>query len=140
MSCEIIMDVTGDLTRVALRRGREILEMYIDIRGSEKLAGNIYKGRVQNILPGMQAAFVDIGLEKNAFLYAGDIMVDTADFEDTDESKVEKKLRDQTAIKKMLKVGQELLVQVIKEPGGTKGPRVTTHLTVPGHTCVLVPR
>jgi ribonuclease G len=139
MSCEIIMDVTGDLTRVALRRGREILEMYIDIRGSEKLAGNIYKGRVQNILPGMQAAFVDIGLEKNAFLYAGDIMVDTADFEDTDESKVEKKLRDQTAIKKMLKVGQELLVQVIKEPGGTKGPRVTTHLTVPGHTCVLVP-
>lgn len=139
MSCEIIMDVTGDLTRVVLRRDFEILEMYIDMRGSEKLAGNIYKGRVQNILPGMQAAFVDIGLNKNAFLYAGDIMVDTGDFLGTDEHKVEKSLRDQTAIKKMLKVGQELLVQVIKEPGGTKGPRVTTHLTVPGHTCVLVP-
>ncbi|MBQ4637291.1 MAG: Rne/Rng family ribonuclease [Clostridia bacterium] len=139
MSRDILIDVCGPMTRVALVDGSDIQELYMESPTSEKLVGNIYKGKVQNILPGMQAAFIDIGLNKNAFLYAGDILVDTADFVGMDEKGVEKSLREQPAIRKLLSVGQELLVQVIKEPGGTKGPRVTTHITLPGRTCVMVP-
>lgn len=136
---EIIIDVDAPMTRVALREGGDIQELYMESDGGKKLVGNIYKGKVQNILPGMQAAFVDIGMKRNAFLYAGDIMVDTADFVGMDDRGVERSLREQPAIKKLLRVGQEIVVQVIKEPVGTKGPRVTTHITIPGHSCVLVP-
>ena len=136
---EILIDVSGRMTRVALKAGKEIEELYMEHEGGEKLVGNIYKGRVQNILPGMQAAFIDIGLEKNAFLYAGDILSDSADFMGADEKSIERQLLKNTAIKKLISVGQELLVQVIKEPVGTKGPRVTTNITVPGRTCVLAP-
>jgi len=139
MSREIIIDVSGIMTRVALREDGDLQELYIEDENENQLVGSIFKGKVQNILPGMQAAFIDIGISKNAFLYAGDILADKADFEGIDEKGVEKTLRDQPSIKNLLKVGQELLVQVIKEPGGTKGPRVTTHLTIPGRSCVLVP-
>ena len=119
MSRDILIDVCGPMTRVALVDSSDIQELYMESPTSEKLVGNIYKGKVQNILPGMQAAFIDIGLNKNAFLYAGDILVDTADFVGMDEKGVEKSLREQPAIRKLLSVGQELLVQVIKEPGGS---------------------
>ena len=139
MKREIIIDVSGTLTRVALREDGDIQELYVEGEHDCQLVGSIFKGKVQNILPGMQAAFIDIGLNKNAFLYAGDLLADKADFEGVDEKKVEKTMRDQPSIRKLLRVGQELIVQVIKEPGGTKGPRVTTHLTIPGRSCVLVP-
>ncbi|MEG0784595.1 MAG: hypothetical protein RR389_04120 [Christensenella sp.] len=77
---KIIADANTHEARVALTEGKELVEIQVETRGKERLVGNIYKGRVANILPGMQAAFVDVGLEKNAFLYAGDILCDESDF------------------------------------------------------------
>lgn len=137
MGSEIFVDINPYQTRVVLMENGIPAEIYIEGRGKERLVGNIYKGRVQNVLSGMQAAFVDIGLEKNAFLYAGDIQVDTADFKFPDGgdgvSIAPSRIQD------MVKTGQEILVQVIKEPVGTKGARVTTHVTLPGRSLVLMP-
>ena len=75
----IIVDVDSQWTRVGLLEGHELAEVYFEMQGSERIVGNIYLGKVQNVLPGMQAAFVDIGQERNAFLYAGDILSDKSD-------------------------------------------------------------
>ena len=112
-------------------------EIYIERRGRERLVGNIYKGKVQNVLPGMQAAFVDIGLERNAFLYAGDIQSDRSDFTFHGEQNDIKPAA--LNIKDIVKPGQEVMVQIVKEPVGTKGARVTTNITLPGRTLVLMP-
>lgn len=135
MGSEIFVDINPYQTRVVLMEDGMPAEIYIEGRGKERLVGNIYKGKVQNVLSGMQAAFVDIGLEKNAFLYAGDIQVDTADFKFSDGGVNLAPGR----IQDMVKPGQDILVQVIKEPVGTKGARVTTHVTLPGRTLVLMP-
>lgn len=133
MTKDILIETDSGQTRLALLEDGDLTEYYVERKGQEKLAGNIYLGRVANILPGMQAAFVDIGLEKNAFLHAGDILVDSADRE-----AIQSRLGNQS-IKKMLKTGQELMVQVVKEPGGTKGPRISSHVTLPGRLAVLLP-
>ena len=80
MRKEILVDINPYQTRVALLEDDVLAEIYIERRGRERIVGNIYNGKVQNVLPGMQAAFVDIGLERNAFLYAGDIQVNKSDF------------------------------------------------------------
>jgi len=137
MNRRIIADINAFEARVALLEDNHLVEIQVERRGRERLVGNIYKGRVENILPGMQAAFVDIGLDRNAFLYAGDILVDKADLhfdEDDSHGKV-----DVPNIKDILKVGQEIIVQVLKQPGGTKGARVTTHITLPARSLVLMP-
>ncbi len=138
---KIIADVNPHEARVALTENGSLAEIQVELRGQERLVGNIYKGRVANILPGMQAAFVDIGLEKNAFLYAGDILCDEQDFEFDAESEGEqiKKSLEIPNIKDILKPGQEIMVQVLKQPGGAKGARVTTHITLPGRLLVLMP-
>jgi ribonuclease G len=123
---EIVVNVEREETRVGILEDGVLAELYIERVGSQRLVGNIYKGIVENVLPGMQAAFVDIGLEKNAFLYVGDIIYE-------DEKISTKNIRD------VLKVGQEIIVQVVKEPIGTKGARVTTQLTLPGRYLVLMP-
>ncbi len=130
---DILIETSSGQTRLALLEDGELAEYYVERKGQEKLAGNIYLGRTENILPGMQAAFVDIGLDKNAFLHAGDILADSADRE-----ALKDKLGNQS-IKKMLRPDQELMVQVIKEPGGTKGPRISSHVTLPGRFTVLLP-
>lgn len=138
---KLIADVNPHEVRVALTEDGNIAEIHIETRGKERLVGNIYKGRAANILPGMQAAFVDVGLGKNAFLYAGDIYADEQDFEfeeSADEQQPKKSLEIPN-IKDILKPGQEILVQVLKQPGGTKGARVTTHITLPGRLIVLMP-
>ncbi len=120
-------------TRLAVIENSTLSEIYYERPGEEKLSGNIYVGRVENVLPGMNAAFVDIGLDKNAFLYAGDIQIDT---------RGEKALADKlmsARIEKMIRPGQEIVVQVVKEPGGTKGPRISSHITIPGRLMVLLP-
>jgi ribonuclease G len=109
-----------------LEKGR-LCEIYVERKGARPLAGNIYKGKVENVLPGMEAAFVDIGLEKNGFLYVEEVMV----HEDPD--KRPKK------ITQMLRSGQEILVQIVKDPMGTKGARLTTQLSIPGRFLVYVP-
>lgn len=141
MAKKIIADVNTYEARVALLEDGELAEIHVETRGQERLVGNIYKGRVANILPGMQAAFVDIGLEKNAFLYAGDILSDQSDFyfpEMNDEEPIEKKLEIKN-IKEMLSPNQEIVVQVLKQPGGSKGARVTTHITLANRYLVLMP-
>ncbi len=137
MRREIIADINPHEARVALIEEGELAEIHVEMRGNERLVGNIYKGRVENILPGMQAAFVDVGLERNAFLYAGDIIRDKDEFEVTPEGEpVQVRIPN---IREILKKGEELLVQVLKQQGGTKGARITTHITLPGRYCVLMP-
>ncbi len=137
MNKKIIADVCPLEARIALLENDKLVEIHVERRGKERLVGNIYKGRVANVLPGMQAAFVDIGLERNAFLYAGDILADTSDFEfgnGTEHPNLRPK-----SIEEMVREGQEIVVQVLKQPGGAKGARITTHVTLPGRMLVLMP-
>jgi len=131
MQSEIIVDVSFNQTRVAVLEDKELVEIYIEREDSQSIVGNIYKGVVENILPGMDAAFVNIGQEKNAFLYLGD--VNRLEFGDTDEY-YEIKTNPLA-----LRCGQEIVVQVIKEGYDQKGPRVTTNITLPGRYLVLLP-
>ncbi len=112
---------------MALVEDGRLAEIYIERPGKRSYAGNIYRGKVDNVLPGMDAAFVDVGLERNGFLYVDDI----ADPEDGE--KRPKK------ITQMLKPGQEVLVQVIKDPMGSKGARLTGQLSLAGRYLVYVP-
>jgi len=134
---EMIVDVNPGEIRVGILEDKELAEIHIERMSHQGLVGNIYRGKVSSVLPGMQAAFIDIGYEKNAFLYVGDAIAQK-EYSD-DEIDV---YRDYTGynISDILKVGQELTVQVIKEPIGTKGPRVSTHITLPGRYLVLLPK
>lgn len=136
MKKRIIVENNPMETQVAVLEDDELVELQVERRGQERLVGNIYKGIVQNVLCGMQAAFVDIGLEKNAFLYAKDIQVGRNDFDINNEEDDELRNYD---IKDLIKQGEEVMVQVFKEPGGTKGTRVTTNITLPGRMLVLMP-
>ncbi|WP_271629397.1 Rne/Rng family ribonuclease [Caldicellulosiruptor sp. DIB 104C] len=131
MQSEIIVDVSFGETRVAVLEDKELVEIYIERNDQQSIVGNIYKGVVENILPGMDAAFVNIGQDKNAFLYLGDI--NRLEFGDTDEY-YEIKTNPLA-----LRCGQEIVVQVIKEAYDQKGPRVTTNITLPGRYLVLLP-
>lgn len=137
MKKEIFVDINPYQTRVVLAENGVPSEVYIERRGRERLVGNIYKGKVQNVLPGMQAAFVDIGLERNAFLYVGDIQTDKSEFTFNGISPTIP--NGASNIKDIVKIGQEIMVQIVKEPVGTKGARVTTNITLPGRTLVLMP-
>lgn len=131
MAKEIIANVEPFETRVAVLDDGKLINLFIE-RG-EPLAGNIYKGRVANVLPGMEAAFVDIGLERNAFLHVGDIRSQRLAGEEVEES------FGRGAIAERLRAGQEILVQVTKEPMGSKGARVTTYVALPAYYLVLMP-
>jgi len=134
---EIIIDVGSRQTRVALLENKELTEIYIERQSEERITGNIYKGRVENVLPGMQAAFINIGLDKNAFLYVKDALPNT--YFDEDEEYVSSAQYKDYQIDELLKAGQEIMVQIMKEPIDTKGARVTTHITLPGRYAVLMP-
>jgi len=154
---EILVEVSSEETRVAIIENRELVEYYTEKTYGRRLIGNIYRAKVQSVLPGMQAAFVDIGYSKNAFLYVKDAVVDkpfiNSQIDDTDDEvgnpgnhETNSNNRDDIIsnskeynINQILKQGQEITVQVIKEPTGNKGPRVTTHITLPGKYVVLVP-
>jgi len=131
---EIVVNVGEEETRVAVLEDRVPVEIYLERSLNQRLVGNIFKGRVENVLPGMQAAFVNIGLEKNAFLYVEDALpARLPDGSSSGGSALGANICD------ILKQGQEILVQIVKEPIGTKGPRVTTHITLPGRYLVLMP-
>ncbi|PHJ37248.1 ribonuclease G, partial [Desulforamulus profundi] len=129
---EIVINVQEEETRVAVLEDRVLMEVYIERSQNQRLVGNIFKGKVENVLPGMQAAFVDIGLEKNAFLYVEDAQP-ARNPEAANQPGLNVNIGD------ILKQGQEIIVQIVKEPIGTKGPRVTTHITLPGRYLVLMP-
>lgn len=130
MDKKIIVNCDNRATRVALLEKGKLVEMDIERPLQHRVVGNLYKGIVANVLPGMQAAFVDIGLEKNAFLYVDDIFTDWDD---------ESPPPARGSIEKLLNAGEEIMVQVIKEPYGSKGARVTGQITIPGRYLVLVP-
>ncbi len=133
MNKEILVDANGFATRVAVVEDGAPVELYVEQEGSQRLVGNIYNGKVQNVLPGMQAAFVDIGLERNAFLYAGDIVMSDDPDDEIEAMPVSRSIGD------LVKPGQTIMVQVAKDPVGTKGARVTTHITLAGRSLVLMP-
>lgn len=118
-----------DQIQVAVMEDGKLVEYDNESRGMEQLAGNMYLGRVVSVLQGMQAAFVDIGLEKNAFLYIDDIL----------PAHLERQPKQKPPITDLIQIGQTLLVQVVKEPVGTKGARVTTHHSIPGRWGVYMP-
>jgi len=133
---QLIVDIGAGENRVALLEDNELAEIYIEKTDAETMVGNIYRAKVSSVLPGMQAAFVDIGYDKNAFLYAGDIIAKK--YYSDDETDTVHDSRDYN-ISDLVSAGQELTVQVIKEPIGSKGPRVTTNITLPGRHLVLLP-
>jgi len=147
MDSEIIINVTRDEIRVGLLEGGQVVEFYVERKRDASLVGNIYKGKVVKVLPGMQSAFVDIGLEKAAFLYVTDIHAGLEEFASflEEEEKVNsidlvsKRGRTDLTIEDMLQEGQEILVQVSKDPIGSKGARVTSYVTLPGRYLVLMP-
>ncbi len=131
MAREIIASVEPFETRVAVREDGRVSQIFVE-RG-EPLAGNVYKAKVVNVLPGMEAAFVDTGLDRNAFLHVSDIRSQRLVGEEVEES------FGKGVIAERLRPGQEVLVQVTKEPMGTKGARVTTYIALPAHYLVLMP-
>jgi ribonuclease G len=126
---QLFVHCTREYTQLALVEDGRLAEISIEKTGSDSLVGNIYKGRVVNVLPGMQAAFVDIGLSKNAFLYVDDVL----------HPHLEKQPKDKPSIAELLKPGDQLMVQIMKDPLGGKGARVTTHFSLPGRWLVYMP-
>jgi ribonuclease G len=134
MNKDLIVSSTPQETKVALLEDGAVAEFFIEREAHRGVVGNIYKGRVTRVLPGMQSAFVDLGLERDAFLYVADV------FEDLDENLLspEEQVRN-APIEERLQEGQEVLAQVVKEPLGTKGARITTHVSLPGRYLVFMP-
>ena len=168
MSSELIINADFYETRVALVENGQVAEFYVERTSDRGIGGNIYKGRVVRVLPGMQAAFVDVNLEKAAFLYVSDVQHPVSDLEqlfmnscetengeeraDDTEEPITEEFKDvldfqpsfqpsynDVPIQDRLQEGQEILVQVAKEPLGHKGARITTHITLPGRLLVLMP-
>ncbi|MBN1956780.1 MAG: Rne/Rng family ribonuclease [Desulfuromonadales bacterium] len=146
MTKELVISTTSHETRVALLEGGHIAELYIERERERGIVGNIYKGKVIRVLPGMQAAFVDIGLEKAAFLYVADVHDEMEQVERTIEGEEHPDDQGEGAealqlppIEELLREGQELLVQISKEPIGTKGARITSHISLPGRHLVYMP-
>ncbi len=155
MGNELIINVTLGETRVARLENGVVTELTIERTREAEVVGNIYKGRVVRVMPGMQAAFIEIGLERTAFLHAEDVVKDVARIEDEpghdgepqgprprddEETKAPGKRRyADRQIENLLKDGKEILIQVEKEPLGTKGARVTSHISLPGRYLVYMP-
>ncbi|MGB5618086.1 MAG: Rne/Rng family ribonuclease, partial [Desulfobacterales bacterium] len=142
-------------TRVALLEDGNIVELFIERGDESDIAGNIYKGRIQRVLPGIQAAFIDIGLNQAAFIYVDDVLGERFEafeqFRDNDQEQPvdtpepkpddlpDTENRYTPHIEDLINEGQEIMVQVAKSPIGTKGARVTSHISLPGRFLVLMP-
>ena len=132
MSTEMVVNVSPRETRAALLENGVLQELFVERASKRGLAGNLYKGRVSRVLPGMQAAFIDIGLERTAFLHVSDI-VQPADAEGAGDAPRTDSIRE------LVGEGADILVQVLKDPLGTKGARLTTFITIPSRYLVYMP-
>src|SRR5687767_241898 len=169
MTKEMIISSSAHETRVAILEEDQVAEIFIERERSRGVVGNLYKGRVSKVLPGMQSAFVDLGLERDGFLYVTDVVATFEEFDrlETDEDLTpsasapsenggasarqarpaggpgrrdrERDKGPEPKIEELLKEGQEIIVQVAKEPLGTKGARLTSHATMPGRFLVFMP-
>ncbi|HKE87396.1 MAG TPA: Rne/Rng family ribonuclease [Vicinamibacterales bacterium] len=163
---EMIISSSAHETRVAILEDDQVAEIFIERERSRGVVGNVYKGRVSKVLPGMQSAFVDLGLERDGFLYVSDVVATFEEFDrlETDEDppsspghapsapghvagnahrnggrRDREREKTEPKIEELLKEGQEIIVQVAKEPLGTKGARLTSHATMPGRFLVFMP-
>jgi ribonuclease G len=156
---ELVINAVGPEIRVALLEDGTIVELYVDRSDESNISGNIYKGRVQRVLPGMQAAFVDIGLNQAAFIYVDDVIDErTNGFlervylsnneeeeesdlqpEEASEEKDSSDVKNKSSIEELLSEGQEVLVQIARSPIGSKGARLTSYVSIPGRFLVLMP-
>jgi len=137
---EILISATPGETRVAILEKSQVVELHLERARLRSVAGSIVKGRVTRVLPGMQAAFVDVGLEKAAFLYAGDYVENIESIEeDGEEPRGLGGARRAPSIESLLHEGQEIVVQIAKEPIGSKGARITSHVSIAGRHLVLTP-
>lgn len=134
ISAELLINVTPSESRVALIENGILQEVHIERHTKKGIVGNIYHAKVSRVLPGMQAAFVDIGLEKAAFLHASDIAVYDELKDDVSPNQLERK-----DIRVLVREGQHIMVQVVKDPLGTKGARLTTDITLPSRYLVFMP-
>jgi ribonuclease G len=147
MHNEILINATAGETRVAILEKGQFVELHLERGMGRSVVGSVVKGRVNRVLPGMQAAFVDIGLEKAAFLYVGDYLEEAEDLESDDDDDAPRPRRrgrngngrGVPKIDELLREGQEIVVQVAKEPIGTKGARITSHVSIAGRHLVLTP-
>src|SRR6266576_6337370 len=173
MTKEMIISSSAHETRVAILEDDQVAEIFIEREHQRGVVGNLYKGRVSKVLPGMQSAFVDLGLERDGFLYVSDVVATFEEFDrlETDEDDVppasaavgnglaaparqavpaggngpgrggrrDRERGPEPKIEELLKEGQEIIVQVAKEPIGTKGARLTSHATMPGRFLVFMP-
>jgi ribonuclease G len=146
MHREIFINIAQHEKRVAILENKRMEEFYVERPDAVNLVGNIYKGKVESVLPGMAAAFVELGLEKNGFLHVGDVVTGLSSFEklfeeggaDEEIERIEKN-KPLPPITQLLKKNDDCLVQVVKEPIGTKGARLTTHISIPGRFLVMMP-
>lgn len=129
---QIVINIDEFQSRAAIIEDGKVVEILIEREEEGRINGSIYKGKVANVLPGMESAFVNIGLEKNGFLYVNDLR----EFE---EKYLDGILNSSRPIEDILNVGDDVVVQILNEPRGTKGARVTTHFTIPGKYLVLMP-
>jgi len=150
MKRELLINAAPRETRVAILEDDELVELLVDRPEARRMVGDIYLGRVEAVLPGIQAAFVDIGTEKSAFLHASDLVFpeDESDGDDDDEGDDDSRDEKDDArgrrskappIQDLLKRGQDIVVQVSKEPISTKGPRVTAQISLAGRFLVYMP-
>src|ERR1700686_2618767 len=144
MSREIVINATKHESRIAVLDEGQVVELWVERTRHRTIVGNIYKGRVTKVLPGMQSAFVDLGLERDAFLYVSDVLEDLEDYEHepSDELSFEEAVQAPSArpeISDLLREGQEIVVQVSKDTIAGKGARITSHATLPGRFLVYMP-
>ncbi len=139
MRKELLVNATPPETRVAVLEDGRVVEVMHERRGRQGLVGNVYLGRVHRVLPGIQAAFVAIGLDRDAFLYVEDAVAHSADLEPETAAAEEPAAAERPRIDDLVKEGQEIVVQVTKDPMGAKGPRVTASISLPGRTLVYLP-
>jgi ribonuclease G len=147
MTKEMIVSSNGHETIVAILEDDLVAEIFVERERQRGVVGNVYKGRVSKVLPGMQSSFIDLGLERDGFLYVAEVIDTLEEFEKLEAGDEEgggprekkEEPRVQPKIEDLLKEGEEILVQVVKEPLGTKGARLTSHVTMPGRFLVFMP-
>jgi ribonuclease G len=142
MKREILISMDANETQVAILEEGRLEEYYIERSDESRMFGNIYKGKVKTVIPGMGAAFVDLGTKKDGFLYVADAMKSPldldAEFDEAEHAREHQRERVKS-IDQVLKIGQEVIVQIVKEPIGNKGPRLTTHFSIPARYLVMMP-
>src|SRR5256712_4577424 len=142
MAREIVINATPHESRIAVLDEGQVVELWVERARQRTLVGNIYKGRVTKVLPGMQSAFVDLGLERDAFLYVSDVLEDVEEYDNDapdDRALDEVPQRAEASISDLLREGQEIVVQVSKDTIAGKGARITSHITLPGRFLVFMP-